>query len=169
MYGAIWVTSLCIEKNIVHFVISFRERWYGFRKPQCGDPEHWLTLFEINSIKTDNIDGYIMNYTITFKSRLNGHVFWSFIVEWTLLKRYKIYKFSDFLEQLNYSLQIDFTKTSKFCLIGHVLWSFIVVLPYNSWHLGISHHDCDISKRHATIHSTGRTVVPRKHLCRDKS
>ena len=30
--------ALCIEKNIVYYVISFREGWYGFRKPQCVDP-----------------------------------------------------------------------------------------------------------------------------------
>ena len=47
--------ALWIEKNIVYYVIIFRE-W----KPQCGDPEYWITLFEINSIKTDNIDGYII-------------------------------------------------------------------------------------------------------------
>ena len=51
--------ALCIEKNIVFYIINFREGWYGFRKPQCGDPEHLITLCEINSIKTDNIGGYI--------------------------------------------------------------------------------------------------------------
>ena len=34
-------------------------------KPQCGDPGHRITLCEINSIKTDNIDGYIINTGIT--------------------------------------------------------------------------------------------------------
>ena len=53
--------ALCIEKNIVYYVISFREGWYGFRKPQCGDPEHRITLCEMNSIKSDNISGYIIN------------------------------------------------------------------------------------------------------------
>ena len=53
--------ALCIEKNIVYYVISFREGRYGFRKPKCGDPENRITLCEINSIKTDNIDGYIIN------------------------------------------------------------------------------------------------------------
>ena len=57
--------ALCIEKNIVYYVISFREGWYGFRKPQCGDPEHRITLCEINSIKSDNIDEYIINVNIT--------------------------------------------------------------------------------------------------------
>ena len=52
--------ALCIEKNIVYNVISFREGWYGFRNPQCGDPEHRITFCEINSIKTDNIGGYII-------------------------------------------------------------------------------------------------------------
>ena len=42
--------AMCIEKNTVYYVISLRERRNGFRKPLC----------EINSIKTDNIDGYIM-------------------------------------------------------------------------------------------------------------
>ena len=52
--------ALCIEKNIVYYVISFREGWYGLKKPQSSDPEHWITLCEINSIKTNNIDGYII-------------------------------------------------------------------------------------------------------------
>lgn len=30
---------------------SFREGWYGFWKPQCGDPENWITVCKINSIK----------------------------------------------------------------------------------------------------------------------
>ena len=50
--------------NIVSYVISFREGWYGFRKPQCGDPEHRITLCEIYSIKTENIDGYMINNNI---------------------------------------------------------------------------------------------------------
>ena len=59
--------ELCIEKNIVYYVISFREGWYRFRKLQNGDPEHQITLCEFNSIKTaDNIDaiGYIINGSI---------------------------------------------------------------------------------------------------------
>ena len=52
--------AMCIEKKIVYYVISIREGRYGFRKQQCGDPEHQITLFEINSINTDNIDGYII-------------------------------------------------------------------------------------------------------------
>ena len=51
--------ALCIEKNIVYYVISFREGRYGFRKPQ-----YRITLFEINRIMTDNIDGYIINVII---------------------------------------------------------------------------------------------------------
>ena len=31
---------------------------------QCCDPEHRITLCEINSIKTDNIDEYIINIII---------------------------------------------------------------------------------------------------------
>ena len=50
--------ALCIEKN------SFRKGRYGIRKPQCGDPEHRITLGEIYSIKTDNIDGYIIKKVI---------------------------------------------------------------------------------------------------------
>ena len=53
-----------MEKNIVYYVISFREGWYGFRKPQCGDPEHRITLCEFNSIKTDKIGGYIISVFI---------------------------------------------------------------------------------------------------------
>ena len=48
--------ALCIDKNIVYYVISFREGCYGFRKPQCGDPEHRITLCKIITIKTDKID-----------------------------------------------------------------------------------------------------------------
>ena len=51
--------ALFIENNIVYYVISFREGWYEFKKSQCGDPEHRIKLCEINSIKTNNIDGYI--------------------------------------------------------------------------------------------------------------
>ena len=59
--------ALCIEKNIVYCIISFREGWYGFRNPQCCNPEHQITLCEINSIKSDNIDGYLINrkYIVT--------------------------------------------------------------------------------------------------------
>ena len=35
--------ALCIEKNIVYYIIGFREGLYGFRKPQSGDPEHRIT------------------------------------------------------------------------------------------------------------------------------
>ena len=30
----------------------------------CGDPEHWITLCENNSIKTENIDGYIIKFSL---------------------------------------------------------------------------------------------------------
>ena len=30
----------------------------------CGDPQHRITLCEINSIKTDNNDGFIINTDI---------------------------------------------------------------------------------------------------------
>ena len=56
--------ALCIEKNIVYYVISFRK----VRKAQCGDAECRITLFEINSIKTDNIDWYIIKRLIIFKN-----------------------------------------------------------------------------------------------------
>ena len=42
--------ALCFEKNILYYVTGFREGWYGFRKPQFGDPEHWITHCEFNSI-----------------------------------------------------------------------------------------------------------------------
>ena len=29
-------------------------------EPHCGDPEHWISLCKIYSIKIDNIDGYII-------------------------------------------------------------------------------------------------------------
>ena len=32
---------------------------------QCGDPEHKITLCEVNSIESDNNDGYIINRVIT--------------------------------------------------------------------------------------------------------
>ena len=41
--------ALCIEKNIVYYVISSKRG-----KPQCGDPDYWITLCEIISIKIDN-------------------------------------------------------------------------------------------------------------------
>ena len=43
-----WENTLC-----------FRDGRYGFRKLQ--KVEHWITLCEINSIKTDDQDGYIIN------------------------------------------------------------------------------------------------------------
>ena len=64
----VWPHALCIEKNIVFYVISFWEEWYGFRKPQCGDPEHRITLCEIYSIKTDNIDGYIIHVNVNIST-----------------------------------------------------------------------------------------------------
>ena len=68
------------HSNIVYYVISFRERWYGFRKPQCGDPEHRITLCEIHSIKVDNIDGYIIKFCIsTFCFVLSVHLAGSII------------------------------------------------------------------------------------------
>ena len=65
--------ALCIEKNI-----GYREGWYGFRKPQCGDPEHRITLCEIYSIKTKNIDGYIIKPCICHKYfiRIFAAVIW---------------------------------------------------------------------------------------------
>ena len=45
---------------IVYYVISFREVVIWIQQI-CGDPEHRITLCEINSIKNDNIDGYIIN------------------------------------------------------------------------------------------------------------
>ena len=55
--------AFVLRKNIVYYVIGFREVWYVFRKPQCGDPEHPITLCtcEIYIIKTEKIDGYIIN------------------------------------------------------------------------------------------------------------
>ena len=45
-----------------HCVICHQFRvCYAFRKLRCGDPEHRITLSEINSIKTDNNDGYTIN------------------------------------------------------------------------------------------------------------
>ena len=76
--------ALCIEKNIVYYVISFREGRYGFRKPQCGDPEYQITLFEINRIMTDNIDGYIINiiiFTVIFIFLVTTVITILFIIE----------------------------------------------------------------------------------------
>ena len=57
-----WEKKSAQEKTMctVYYVISFREGWYGFRKPQCSDPEHRITFCEIYSIKTNNTDGYII-------------------------------------------------------------------------------------------------------------
>ena len=52
MNDVIITHALCIEKNIVYYGKSFREGGYGFRKR--------ITLFEINIIKSDNIDGCII-------------------------------------------------------------------------------------------------------------
>ena len=35
-------------------------------KPQCNDPEHQITLCEINT--TENIDGYIIKFKITIEN-----------------------------------------------------------------------------------------------------
>ena len=40
---------------------SVSERGDMDSENQCGDPEHRITLCEIYSIKTENIDGYIIN------------------------------------------------------------------------------------------------------------
>ena len=69
--------ALSIEKKIVYYII--REGWYRFRKLQCGDPEHQITLCEFNSIKTeDNIDGYIINASIIMEVYV--HVYQLFVV-----------------------------------------------------------------------------------------
>ena len=78
--------ALCIEKHIMYYFISFREGWYGFRKPQCGDPEHRITLCEINSIKNDNIDVDIINKDIVFAALKSGecHLVINILITWTL-------------------------------------------------------------------------------------
>ena len=65
--------ALCTEKNIVYYIIGFREGWYGFRKPQFCYPEHPITFCEISSIKTDKIDGYIIFWLI--KENMKSHLF----------------------------------------------------------------------------------------------
>lgn len=47
---------------IVYNAIGFREGWYGFGKPQCGDPEKRITLCRINSIKKGKLIGYCTIY-----------------------------------------------------------------------------------------------------------
>ena len=82
-------------EKLVYYVISFREGWYGFRKPQCGDPEHRIKLCEINSIKNDNIDGYIINSRMLFQNFIlyfcsqsiyNVHRIFFFIFQWCFIK-----------------------------------------------------------------------------------
>ena len=54
---------LCIEKK--HCVLCHQfQRGVVFRKLQCGDPQHRITLCEIIGIKTDNNDGFIINTDI---------------------------------------------------------------------------------------------------------
>ena len=46
----------CVLRRTLCIMLSVSERG----DPQCGDPEHRITFCEINSIKTDNIGGYII-------------------------------------------------------------------------------------------------------------
>ena len=58
MNDVIILHALCIEKTLCT-TSSVSERG----DMECGDPEPLITLCEINSIKSDNIDGYIVkNY-----------------------------------------------------------------------------------------------------------
>ena len=58
--------ALCIEKNM-GTTSSVSERGDMDSENQCGDPEYRITLFEIKSIKTDNIGGYIINKHTTIQ------------------------------------------------------------------------------------------------------
>ena len=52
--------ALCIEKNIVYYVISFRA-YMDSEYHSLVIRAHRITLCDINTIKTDNIGGYIIN------------------------------------------------------------------------------------------------------------
>ena len=52
-------SRICFRKNIVYYTIIFKEGWYEFRKLQCSDTEHWITLCEINSIKSGYIEWWV--------------------------------------------------------------------------------------------------------------
>ena len=66
LYGAIWMASqylmLCALRKTVCTTSSVSERGDMDSENQCGDPEHRITLCEINSIKTNNIDVYIIKW-----------------------------------------------------------------------------------------------------------
>ena len=54
----------CVLRKTLCTTSSVSERGDMDSEKQCGDPEHRITLCEINSIKSDNIDGYIINVYI---------------------------------------------------------------------------------------------------------
>ena len=50
----------CVLRKTLCTTSSVSERGDFDSENECGDPEHRITLCEINSIKTDNIDEYII-------------------------------------------------------------------------------------------------------------
>ena len=50
----------CVLRKTLCTTSSVSERGDRDSENHSGDPEHRITLCEINSIKTDNIDGYII-------------------------------------------------------------------------------------------------------------
>ena len=50
----------CVLIKTLCTTSSVSERGDMDAENQCGDPEHRITLCEINCIKSDNIDGYII-------------------------------------------------------------------------------------------------------------
>ena len=72
LYGAIWMPQYlmqCVLRKTVCSTSSVSERGDMDSENQCGDPENRITICEINSIKSDNIWGYIINIYIKPKDQ----------------------------------------------------------------------------------------------------
>ena len=62
----------CVLRNTLCTTSSVSERGDVDSENQCRDPEHRITLREINSIKNDNIDVDIINKDIVFAALKSG-------------------------------------------------------------------------------------------------
>ena len=85
----------------------------GFRKPQCGDPEHRITLCEIYSIKTDNIDGY--RYIINVIIFMTTTLFCKLIHESFFLQRKTHESISSALEKLKFEEYASQYRQLNYC------------------------------------------------------
>ena len=55
----------CVLRKTLCTTLSVSERADVDSANECGDPEHQIALCEVNSIKSDNNHGYIINRFIT--------------------------------------------------------------------------------------------------------